>query len=551
MLLRPATPLAILFLVAFVLLLLATLSTPIIKAIPLASFGGIDFGVFGYCQGSTCSGIRVGYSTESLFDSTDENDFSLPSSARHSLSSILIVHPIAALLTLICFALAVAAHFQRPAHSPRYLLALLILTFPTLLVALLAFLVDILLFVPHMAWGGWIVLAATILIIASGVVTCAMRRTLVSRKARKKRIAENADMNGQNYYESMQQPPRMLADELPRADSPPPMSGGIEDNSKMPQYATFETNALERKTSEDRTPLNPRAHSIRSASSVRQPQSPLDIAPPPMPGQYTRDPPRDQYGNIISPGEVAMANQLPPPGLRHHASRGSLGSNASGRSQRSAGQGGAPYMGPNGGPPPPGYRGRGGYAGPPRGRGGYGPRGNFGPGPRGGYGPGRGGPMQYRGRGGPQGMRGLPPPGWQGPPPMGRGMQPGPGGMSAVPIMAGGAQGLPPGYGAPPYSAEAAMSPPGLPPFASRNASPAPQMDDNTIGQAIEMDERTGSPPVQAPVSPVDLYSIHNRDGDVPAPVRTQQPGRDITPVNQRQVSGNEPPTPSSIYSQQ
>ena len=113
------------------------------------------------------------------------------------------MHPVAALLTLICFGLAVAAHVHAPSHYPRYLLALLILTVPTLLVTLLAFLVDILLFVPHMAWGGWIVLAATILIIASSVVTCAMRRTLVSRKARKKRIAENAEMNGQNYYENM------------------------------------------------------------------------------------------------------------------------------------------------------------------------------------------------------------------------------------------------------------------------------------------------------------------------------------------------------------
>lgn len=61
--LRPATPLSILFFVAFVLLLLSTLSTPVIKAIPLATYKGVDFGVFGYCRSSGCSGIRVGYST--------------------------------------------------------------------------------------------------------------------------------------------------------------------------------------------------------------------------------------------------------------------------------------------------------------------------------------------------------------------------------------------------------------------------------------------------------------------------------------------------------
>ena len=61
--LRPATPLTILLLVAFVLLLLSVISTPVVKGIPLATFQGVNFGVFGYCQGSKCSGIRVGYTT--------------------------------------------------------------------------------------------------------------------------------------------------------------------------------------------------------------------------------------------------------------------------------------------------------------------------------------------------------------------------------------------------------------------------------------------------------------------------------------------------------
>jgi hypothetical protein len=66
--LRPATPLAILLFVAFALLLLSTLSTPIIKAIPLgvykaANVGVVNFGVFGHCTGDKCSGIEIGYDT--------------------------------------------------------------------------------------------------------------------------------------------------------------------------------------------------------------------------------------------------------------------------------------------------------------------------------------------------------------------------------------------------------------------------------------------------------------------------------------------------------
>ena len=69
--LRPATPLTILFFVAFILLLLATISTPIVKAIPLASVNGVDLGVFGYCAPSGCSSIKIGYSV-----GTCEPDFS-------------------------------------------------------------------------------------------------------------------------------------------------------------------------------------------------------------------------------------------------------------------------------------------------------------------------------------------------------------------------------------------------------------------------------------------------------------------------------------------
>lgn len=52
-----------LLLVAFVLLLISVLSTPIIKSIPLASYAGFEFGVFGFCNGNACSGVEIGYNT--------------------------------------------------------------------------------------------------------------------------------------------------------------------------------------------------------------------------------------------------------------------------------------------------------------------------------------------------------------------------------------------------------------------------------------------------------------------------------------------------------
>jgi hypothetical protein len=62
--LRPATPLSVLFFAAFGLLLLSVLSTPIIKPIPLGTFKGVNFGVFGLCDADgTCSSIEIGYDT--------------------------------------------------------------------------------------------------------------------------------------------------------------------------------------------------------------------------------------------------------------------------------------------------------------------------------------------------------------------------------------------------------------------------------------------------------------------------------------------------------
>ncbi|KAB8356532.1 hypothetical protein FH972_024114 [Carpinus fangiana] len=426
--LRPATPLTVLYFVAFVLILLSTLSTPIVKSIPLATYQNHNFGVFGWCSPDQCSKLSLGYDTDNIPGIDPNDSFNLPSGTRNALSSILVVHPIAALMTLICTAFAAAAHLHSPAHSPRYLLFLLIFSFPTLLLALLAFLVDILLFVPHMAWGGWLVLVATLIITGCSVLTCAMRRTLVSRKARKKRIAENADMNGANYYASRQEPQYAKDDHLvvhqsepdryARAESPPPLNAAA---GKTAQFSSYEAN-------DDRTPLNAREPSIKTNSTTGQREYHQTLEAQRAAGTNAMHPHGDDPSSPVSPIDADGLGRENP---RYHDN----------------------YFGPpsgtrggRGGPPPGMYgRGRGGY--PPRGaygRGGPLPPGARGPPPpgwnggRGGYPP-RGGPY----RGGPNGIRGPPPPGWPG---------------YAGAAMAGGAmtgrggrRGPPPGYGNQPY----------------------------------------------------------------------------------------------------
>ncbi|ETI28209.1 hypothetical protein G647_00658 [Cladophialophora carrionii CBS 160.54] len=420
--LRPATPLTVLLFISFVFLLLSVLSTPVIHAIPIATYQGVNFGVFGYCTPSECSGIRVGYTTDGLFPQGD-TDFNLPSSARHSLSSLLIVHPVAAFLNLVCLALAAAAHLHSPSHSARYLLGLLILLLPTLLVTLLAFLVDILLFVPHLQWAGWIVLASTIIIAASGVVTCAMRRTLVSRKARKKRIAENAEMSGENFYNRQTQESKGLTQTFTNEPTMPVVNGA-PGADRLPTFATFNAS---QKSDEERQPLRAQALSNETTltPSTRDGASERYYGGPPsrsssQPPQFR---PRDQFGNPPPPMPGPDGTVMPMQGRRS----GEEPTPPSPYRDRSA--------------PPPGSRGY-----PPRGRGGYPPRGGYPA--RGGFGPrGPPPPQGYPGRGGfSSDMRG----GYN---PRGRGgYYPGAtvgavgAGMAAGAMMAGGPRRPPPGY---------------------------------------------------------------------------------------------------------
>ncbi|KAK1782776.1 SUR7/PalI family-domain-containing protein [Copromyces sp. CBS 386.78] len=483
--LRPATPLAVLLFAAFGLLTLATISTPIIKQIPLSRFnikglGDLSFGVFGYCTSTGCSPIEIGYDT-SAFSAQINSDYDLPMGTRSTLSSILIVHPVAALITLINFVLAIVAHFHSPSHSARYLLILFIVSIVDFIVCLLAFLVDVLLFIPHLSWGSYIVVAATILVAFCSLVTCAMRRTLVNRKANRKRIAENAEMSGENYYNRQAQtaPVTQVTGPQPTV---PMISGANVGGDKLPEFTTFEKKD---DRSEERIPLTSVSPIDRSPATLVNDSTPPSL----MDGAPSRSPSstpvgRDQYGNPLPPQDgYAMR---PGPQNERMNSRG------------------------RGGMPPGGYRGRGGFAGP--GRGGGPP-----PNGRGGYGP----PPRGYGGPGPRGGRGPPPQGYQGGPdrrpspgaPYGPGPGAGPYGPSA------------PGYGnnEQPGAQYSAYNPRRASLPRAESPPPLPGVDDGMPGPAVELDA--------SPTGPgVGQYGIRDSDSDVAGMLAMQQarvPGSD------------------------
>lgn len=386
--------------------------------------------------------------------------------------------------------MAAAAHFHAPSHSPRYLLGIFILSILTLITSLLSFLIDVLLFVPHMAWGSYIVLAATILIAASGIVSCAMRRTLVSRKARKRRIAENAEMNGENFYNRQGPEPAPLA-------ASTTLVGSESAVDKLPAFATFEMAKKDpERTSDERIPLTTRTPTETSPNGNGAAGMGVDrYGGPPRMGEA---PQRDQYGNIIPrPGGYGGRGRDPSadPSLNRQYSDNSMNSRGRGM--------------------PGGYRGgpRGGYS---NGRGGP-SRGGYGP-PRGGYGGPYRDPMGPPGGAMMRGGRGGAPPAYgrggydnRGPSPAGYGQRrPQPGGYDPYAPQQG-------EYAA--YNPDDSRS--SLP--RAESPPPLPGLDtDGPVGQAIEMDATTGSPST-APKGFGQFGNIRESDGDVAGMVGLQQ----------------------------
>ena len=302
-----------------------------------------------------------------------------------------------------------------------------------------------------MRWGGWIVLAATILIVACGVLTCAMRRTLVSRKARKRRIAENAEMSGENYYNRQNAAAATIALAAESKDGQPITTMEIKDGS------SGSLRTLTRGSDDDRTPLNTRYNT--------------DV--PNVPAI----PPESRLASSTAPVRTTNASEPTIPAFALGDTSATSSSLSSTSRQPAAPRNPQPY---NYRSPPPtmGPPARGGYYG--GSRGGYGDHGAYRGGGRGGRG-GRGG--FYGGPPPPNGRLGVFPP-----PPMRGG-----------PSARGPRRGGPPNFSAPRGSGDAVpyfssvqrQSPLSMPEpeYSSPAVSsmPSSTIDESTIGQAIEM----------------------------------------------------------------
>lgn len=150
---------------------------PLTRSPYLCEYQGIKFGVFGLCIEDQCLTEPWGY-----WAIKQNAAFELPSNARVSISYLLIVHPIAAGFSFLQLATTLFLLTKSMFTASWMLTVANIQAIPTFMLSLLTFLVDLILFSPHLSWFGWMQMVCTILIATTGSFMCILKRTVTSRE---------------------------------------------------------------------------------------------------------------------------------------------------------------------------------------------------------------------------------------------------------------------------------------------------------------------------------------------------------------------------------
>lgn len=144
----------ILILVAFVFLLLATISSPVVSTFRLATTNDYYYGIFGYCEiGGSCS--KAAYPlTLSAIDTRVAWMFAR--STRDTLAKIFILAPIALGFNFFTLVAVGITHFLL---SPVIFVAL-VLNIISFIATTIICIIVILVFHPQVSWTGWILVGA-------------------------------------------------------------------------------------------------------------------------------------------------------------------------------------------------------------------------------------------------------------------------------------------------------------------------------------------------------------------------------------------------------
>lgn len=175
----------VLFTVCFVFQLIPLLTVPISQGLLLAKFQGYKFGVFGWCYVDRSKDIQIcrhSWKSDSGPDAKYSLKLLFPSLYRIALSKLLVVHPIAFAFTCTSWLMSMGIAFTKYGYNPRFVLLAAVWSMFTFVLSLLAFLVDLLLFVNKLEWPGWLILASTVILAFQCSMLWTLRRKVTARQ---------------------------------------------------------------------------------------------------------------------------------------------------------------------------------------------------------------------------------------------------------------------------------------------------------------------------------------------------------------------------------
>ncbi|CAH6718655.1 hypothetical protein CLIB1444_01S11606 [[Candida] jaroonii] len=146
---------AVLILVSFVFLLLATISTPVVTSFSIGSTDNYNYGILGYCKSNakSCPGAQYPYT---LSDKDSRIDWTLTGSTRDTLAKIFILCPIAGGLNLITLVIILLSHF----FSSGVLIFSIVFNLISFIVTTLVAIIVVLVFYPQVSWTGWVLIGS-------------------------------------------------------------------------------------------------------------------------------------------------------------------------------------------------------------------------------------------------------------------------------------------------------------------------------------------------------------------------------------------------------
>ena len=165
-----STVISILQFTSLAALIIACVTAPVFHQISLSSYDGYRYGVFGYCHGGSdtneCSKASANYQAYSLQNSENENTWKMASTARKTLSELLLVLPVSAGVVFFSMVFNITYGFISSGSKLLFLIDLL-LTFLAFSGSAFSCIVVFLLFYPHVNWCAWILIPSAVLNLVS------------------------------------------------------------------------------------------------------------------------------------------------------------------------------------------------------------------------------------------------------------------------------------------------------------------------------------------------------------------------------------------------